>query len=319
MFCLLPLPSNTETINPDNKREIKIFIIQSYSIGYFCSEPQLIGLKKGLSNLDYKFRIRAYYMNSKGKGFKYTKNEALKVMNRIKEFQPDIIVTMDDNAFRFVAIPYLIGKYPVIFSGLNKELSAYEKQFPEVDFSKVAGVQEITRLWKLKRILGDSYIEDFIILKDNTPTSRYLTQNYINQLKYYKVIKVTNVTELKKTIMELNKRHPAVLLITVQSLPDGMNRLEKPELIQLIAKYNKKHLTVTGNLEGVRKGAAIAISPDFYTMGEQAADLVKTYLEKGVLLREDSETYLVVNKKMLYQLRFDWIYKEFLDYIDKVY
>ena len=51
-------------------------------------------------------------------------------MKEIQAFSPDVVVTLDDNAFRTVAMALAGSKTPVVFSGLNRMPETYESNPP---------------------------------------------------------------------------------------------------------------------------------------------------------------------------------------------
>lgn len=65
----------------------------------------------------------------------------------IDRFGPDLLVTLDDNAFRTVALPLAGTRLPVVFSGLNGQPEDYNRRRPfmasrEAPGGNITGVYE---------------------------------------------------------------------------------------------------------------------------------------------------------------------------------
>jgi hypothetical protein len=54
------------------------------------------------------------------------KNAGLQVKHAIEAFKPDVVITSDDNAFKYVVMPYYQdADLPVVFCGVNWDVSEY--------------------------------------------------------------------------------------------------------------------------------------------------------------------------------------------------
>lgn len=84
----------------------KLFIVHSYEQGHICGQPQHEGAIKALSesgwNVGENLDIAAYYMDTKRKNNTpaLIKKQGGKAVLEIKKFSPDVILTLDDNAFK---------------------------------------------------------------------------------------------------------------------------------------------------------------------------------------------------------------------------
>ena len=50
---------------------------------------------------------------------------ALQAKTNIEQFRPDLLIVSDDNATKYLVEPYFNGNLPVIFCGVNRDVSAY--------------------------------------------------------------------------------------------------------------------------------------------------------------------------------------------------
>jgi hypothetical protein len=105
----------------------KLFIVNSYHKGYFWSDGEQEGLEKALAGTGIEVKVA--YMDAKNNpSVEFSKQAAAKVKKTIDEFKPDILVTIDENAYTYVAMGYYCGKdLPVLFCGLDWDVSPYGK------------------------------------------------------------------------------------------------------------------------------------------------------------------------------------------------
>jgi hypothetical protein len=117
-FSLIP----TGAAGQEAKR---VYIAASYEKNHICGGPQEEGVIKGLNKMGWfegmNLKIKRYYMDSKRKNTtpELMQKEATIIFRQIKEFEPDVLVVLDDNAFRELALPLAGDKdLAVVFSGM---------------------------------------------------------------------------------------------------------------------------------------------------------------------------------------------------------
>ncbi len=113
----------------------KVLYIGSYHEGYFWSDNIEKGLKKGLGlkqtagseSTEPPVVLDIFRMNTKLRSDEESKkNAALEALQRIEQFQPDLIVISDDNAAKYLVQPYLLETtIPIVFCGINYDASQY--------------------------------------------------------------------------------------------------------------------------------------------------------------------------------------------------
>ncbi|HEB69897.1 MAG TPA: hypothetical protein ENI88_09810 [Desulfobulbus sp.] len=130
----LELIENAHLISAKQK---KLFYVNSYHKGYKWSDDIEKGLFKALNvkvKPDGSFDtsksevvVKLYRMNTKlHKSESYKHNAALTAKKIIDEWQPDIVVTSDDNAARYLIVPYYKNSaLPFVFCGINWNASIY--------------------------------------------------------------------------------------------------------------------------------------------------------------------------------------------------
>lgn len=103
----------------------KILFINSYHEGYFWSDGETYGLRQALEGSGVDLKIIC--MDTKDNtSEKFKKQAALKVKKYIEEFKPDVVISADDNAFKYVIMPYYRDSdLPVVFCGINWDITVY--------------------------------------------------------------------------------------------------------------------------------------------------------------------------------------------------
>ena len=141
--------------------------ISSYHQGFAWSD----GIEKGI-NATLKDKCNIVQFNMDTKRYKdevFKENQALNAKNFIDAINPDIVITSDDNAAK-----YLVSKYyensniPFIFCGVNWTVEKYG--FPYTNVTGMIEVTPIAQLFKLaKQIVSP---KNAIFIGDNTITDK---------------------------------------------------------------------------------------------------------------------------------------------------
>jgi len=163
----------------------KIFIVHSYEAENVCGRPQDCGILEGLAEQGFtvggNLLVQRFYMDTKRV---YTTPDQIAARGRaalaaIKEWQPDVVVTLDDNAARMVMLPLVDGDIPVVFSGINNTPEWYNRRKQFMSSRKrpghnVTGVYEKLHMAKslqvMKAVLPD--LKRIVVLVDDSPTGR---------------------------------------------------------------------------------------------------------------------------------------------------
>ena len=121
----------------------KCLYISSYHPGYAWSD----GVERGIrTTLDGKCEIKQFNMDTKrNKDPEYKKKTGLEAKQLIDSWKPDIVITADDNAARYVIqAHYKDSTIPFIFCGVN--WTADEYGFP---YTNVTGMVEVAPIYPL--------------------------------------------------------------------------------------------------------------------------------------------------------------------------
>jgi ABC-type uncharacterized transport system substrate-binding protein len=155
--------------------------VASYHVGYAWSD----GVERGLrERLQAQCNITEFYMDTKRRKLPEQKIAAGQAAyNLIKNLKPDVVITSDDNAAKYLIVPHLLDKeIPVVFSGINWTVDEYG--FPA---SNVTGIVEIA---PVKPILMEG-VSTANISADQPIRVAYLGASTLSEIKNFNRVKTT--------------------------------------------------------------------------------------------------------------------------------
>lgn len=139
----------------------KLFFVNSYHQGNQWSDEIEKGLLKALrisprpdgtfDTSQSEFEIRIFRMDTKlNNSEPFKRKAALTAREAVEEWQPDILVTSDDDAAKYLVATYYKGAaLPVVFCGVNWDAAAYG--FPTVNVTGIIEADPISETIALLR------------------------------------------------------------------------------------------------------------------------------------------------------------------------
>jgi len=144
-FAFTLVSGSIFSVNAQEQKEPVCLYISSYHQGFEWSD----GIQSGISEvLGNSCRIVQFDMDTKRqKSMEHAKLMAKKANALIKAEQPDVVITSDDNAAKYVILPYLKNtNIPVVFSGVNWTVEEYGFPLPNVTgIVEVAPIQPMIK------------------------------------------------------------------------------------------------------------------------------------------------------------------------------
>jgi len=127
----------------------KVLFIDSYHEGYAWSDGTLAGVQSILDPSGAELQV--FRMDTKRKKTDEDKLAAAEMArNTIEQFNPDVVIASDDNAAKYVIVPYYEdAALPFVFCGVNWDASGYG--FP---FKNVTGMVEVAAADELFEFLN---------------------------------------------------------------------------------------------------------------------------------------------------------------------
>ncbi|HWQ95929.1 MAG TPA: ABC transporter substrate binding protein [Candidatus Methylomirabilis sp.] len=128
----------------------KILVIDSYNEGYEGFELKMKGVRSVLNETGIE--LKTIHLDEKNNPDKeFQKKAALNAKSVIESFKPDVIITLDDPALKYVIMPYYKDSdIPVVFSGINWDDSEYR-----TPYNNTAGMIEVALIRQLVDYLLD--------------------------------------------------------------------------------------------------------------------------------------------------------------------
>jgi hypothetical protein len=218
----------------------KVLYIDSYHPEYVWSQEVEKGIRNVLevSSLDYAHYddsqspvcFKAVHMDTKrNKEEEDIQAAALEVKKIIDRWQPDLVIVSDDNAAKYVVVPYLKDtSIPVVFCGINWDCSSYG--FPA---ENITGMVEVHLVPQVLGIL-EKYASGRRIgyMASNNITER---KNATNIAKYFEIDLDTRLAndfdDFKHKYLLFQKEVDILLLSEFQSLP-GFDPREAIDFVQ---------------------------------------------------------------------------------------
>ena len=306
----------------------KIFFVHSYERGHVCGQPQYEGCIRAIEDSGFLLKegknFKVFYMDTKRRfntpeKIRERANIALKL---IEEFSPDILVTFDDNAFRYVGLSLVDISISIVFSGMNFQPEYYHKIIPCIESRErpghnITGVYEklhfIDALKVQSKILG-TLDKVVVFVERYSPTGRALLRQIEQEIKderppcKIEIRVVKSWEHFKEEIRRIradphvSSLYPAALL-----LKDRYgNSYTAPEIFSWITG----HLSIPSmaiNYAFVKLGLFGGVGVDFRAMGYQAGQMVVKILNgkrAGEIPIEDAKRYaLVFNLSRARELR----------------
>ena len=109
----------------DKPHDKKILWISSYHEGYEANDDIERGLRAVLK--DRAVQLQVLHMDTKRNDAEdFGRQAGLRAFAKVKEFAPDVIIASDDNAQKYLVVPYLLNSgIPIVFCGVNWDASIY--------------------------------------------------------------------------------------------------------------------------------------------------------------------------------------------------
>jgi len=153
--------------------------VSSYHQGYAWSD----GVERGLRRtIEDQCELVQFDMDTKRKKSTELKKQAGQdAYDLVRKLNPDVVITSDDNAAKFLVVPYLKDTdIPVVFSGINWTVEEYEFPAPNV-----TGIVEVA---PIKPMLSQA-----LKVSDNRTRAAYLGASTLSEIKNFN--RINNVAK----------------------------------------------------------------------------------------------------------------------------
>ena len=165
LICMIAmLPGCSNVLAADADPLPTCVFVASYHSGYGWQE----GVERGLrQSLGERCKLVQVNMDTKHRSSESDKRAAARhAWQIIQTRQPDLVITADDNAARYLLVPYLLdAAYPVVFCGINWTVEEYGLPAPNV--TGIVEVSPIGPVLQAGRQLSNGGIRAAYVGADN--------------------------------------------------------------------------------------------------------------------------------------------------------
>ena len=219
----------------------KCLFISSYHQGYAWSD----GVERGLrSILSGQCELKQFDMDTKQhKSIEHKRSSAERARALIASWAPDIVITADDNAAKYVIQAHFKdAAIPFVFSGVNWTVKEYG--FP---YSNVTGMIEVAPI--------EAMLERAIVMADGGRTAFYLGADTLTERK--------NLHRFKQAAANLNLQLTHALVPTLATWGDALNEAQSADFVimgsnsgitdwdqaraEALARQSSKRLSITNH------------------------------------------------------------------------
>lgn len=128
LWWLNPAPAPVGASQAESQKDLtgkRILLINSYHPGYEWSDGIVEGARKTLGGTGIELEVVC--MDTKRNTSEaFCRQAAERVRERIEQYRPDLVISADDNAFKYVIAEYYRDvDLPVVFCGINWDASEY--------------------------------------------------------------------------------------------------------------------------------------------------------------------------------------------------
>ena len=293
----------------------KVFILPSYELNHVCGQPQSKGVVHAIEQAGYgrdEVEFGVYAMDTKRKNNTpaLMAEQAEIARERIEAFGPDVLVILDDNAFRTVALPLAGTDLPIVFSGMNNQPELYNATTQWMNSRgtpghNVTGVYEklhfATAVKVQKRIQPS--LERVRIFSDNSPTGKAIVQQIKTELEQNQIpakhdfFITDSWEEYQAAILAANESDVDTLYPVALRLRDKNGKTYTAKDILTWTAENSTKPSIPLNFAFVELGLFGGAGVDFESMGRQAGAMVAKILDgasAGDIAIEEAQRYALV-------------------------
>lgn len=189
----------------------RVMIIHSYhpEVGGVVSKNAGVELVFSNIDLDYEY----YYMDTKrNREEEFIKSSAFAAMAAIEEYNPGVVITFDDNALKYLVMPYLRdADLPIVFAGIDWDAGVYE-----LPYSNTTGMVSVDLVLQMLDYLREyASGERLAWLGSDTLTAEKEVTAYLDILDIdMEVHKATTYDEWKRAFVRLQTESDMLILST---------------------------------------------------------------------------------------------------------
>lgn len=272
-----------------NLSKPRIFVLHSYNLDFSWTRDINTGIERILKDKPYS--VRWHYMDTKRNPSAEYKEKAGKIAeNAIKQWNPNIIITVDDNAQKYVAAHFKDSKsINIVFTGVNAEPDAYG-----FDKAKnVTGILERIPFQEFKEIFVQILPKNkrrIVHISDASVTSQLIHDELTNvswsPLNLIKSFQCETFDEWKRAIRQANKIGDILLVTHYHTILDKNGKTVSPRKVMEWTSPQLKIPDIGCWGFFVEDGGMMSVAVSPYEQGEEAAKMAVRIIEEKIPANE---------------------------------
>ncbi|MFA6989635.1 MAG: ABC transporter substrate binding protein [Candidatus Gastranaerophilaceae bacterium] len=260
---------------PENKI-YRVLHVASYNADLIWVKSLERGIKKSFKDNHIQIQYKAFYMSTDQDS---TRSEIEKSTSNarklIVEFKPDIIITSDEDAFIYVALPLANTKYNFVSCGINSKPKIYKLPVKNIAavFEKAHYIEAVEAF----KILVPN-AKKIIVLSEKSKTSNEVMKQFQEVIpklpvKILYIYKTNSFEEWKRIVKNYQNKADAIMVNFYFSLKTTSNKpVSSHEVIKWITE-NSSIPEFSSVLEFVEDGGLITVAVNGESQGYAAADI----------------------------------------------
>ena len=276
----------------------KILVVMSYEE----DNPWCMQIKEGIDSvLAGNSDIKYFYMDTK-KNINGGVRKAEEAYELYKQFRPDGVIAVDDNAQSMFVLPYLKDreKTPVMFCAVNAEPEKYG--YPASNVSGILERDFVRESIAFAKQLVPS-IETVGFLAKDSPSGRAIlkqveieSNTYLTKFAGFKLVQT--IEETLVALEAYQKTSDALFITSTNGILDADGKsLDNEKVTRIVAKFYKKPLIGANNFH-VKYGVLCAVVKSGNAQGRIAAGMLVKAM-KGTPINQIPITVNKYGKRML--------------------
>jgi len=309
----------------EGQKPKKILIVSSYEPDQVTGKPQLDGIIHALDKEGFQdsrnLQVQHFFMDTLRT---YTDSEQIEergrlALEKIQEFVPDLVITIDDNAARTVMLPLAGSAIPVVFTGMNQQPEYYNqtKKFMatrEEPGGNVTGVYEKLHIAKALEVMHSIIgLHKVVFIYDSSPTGNAFRTQIDKEIAGISSTMSTEHCQVK-TFEELKEKIKAINLdpdvgaiyplLTTLKTADNTNVTTREILTWVFANSTKPEMAGNNFYSqlGMFGGAVVNFDAMGKQAGRQAAAILKGKPAGSIPIADAGEQSIVFNLERARQL-----------------
>ena len=268
-----------------NLSKPRILVLHSYNLDFSWVRDINIGIQRVLKKKPYS--IRWHYMDTKrNPSAEYKEKAGKNAIKAINQWNPNIIIAVDDNAQKFVAMHFINNdSINIVFTGVNASVETYGYDKAR----NVTGVLERIPFQEFREIFVQILPKNkrrIVHISDASGTSQLIHEELTgvnwSPLKLVKSFQCETFEQWKKVIESAHKIGDILLFTHYHTLQDENGKTMNPTDVMAWTARRVKIPDIGCWGFFVEDGGMMSIAVSPYEQGEEAAKMAVKIIEEKI-------------------------------------